>query len=405
MEIINRILSKMSNVSKPQRKFLLTLFSTIFVLRGRVNFRNLGRYSELSEMTYLRNFRKSFEFDQFNAHLISEIIPQNSKKMAAIDASYVPKSGKQSYGIDYFWSGIAGRSKKGQEISSLAIVDLEYNTAYNLSVEQTPSSATIGKGEANRIDFYLQQVEQNKTHLSNLGVTHIATDGFYSKTRFIDGIVGFGFHQIGRLREDANLRYLYNGPQKEGQGRPKSYDGKVKFDDLSRWHFVTEIEPGVSLYTADLNSPRFKRNLRVMYLLDQRNPKKQRYALFFSTDLTLSALNIFNWYRARFQIEFIFRDAKQFTGLTDCQARNKEALNFHFNASLSALNLLKIQDRVLAENPNSNVCSIASWKARYFNEHLLDLFISHLDLNPIFIKKMPLYEKLRNYGAISDQMC
>jgi len=105
---------------------------------------------------------------------------------------------------------------------------------------------------------------------------------------------------------------------------------------------VSEIEPGVSLYTADLNSPRFKRNLRVVYLLDQRDPKKQRYALFFSTDLEIKPLDLFNWYRARFQIEFIFRDGKQFTGLTDCQARNKEALHFHFNGNYSGTPFLSI---------------------------------------------------------------
>ncbi len=106
-------------------------------------------------------------------------------------------------------------------------------------------------------------------------------------------------------------------------------------------------------------------------------------------------------YRARFQIEFIFRDAKQFTGLTDCQARKKESLNFHFNASLSTLNLLKKQDRELDENSSSKVCSIASWKTRYFNEHMLERFISHFDLNPILIKNTPQYEELINYGAIS----
>ena len=117
MKTIERILSKMSNVSKPHKKFLLTLFCTIFMLRGRMNFRNLSRYSNLHENTYLRNFRKSFDFEAFNTLLIQETIPATNKKMAAIDASYVPKAGKQSYGIDSFWSGAASRCKKGQEIS------------------------------------------------------------------------------------------------------------------------------------------------------------------------------------------------------------------------------------------------------------------------------------------------
>ena len=388
METIKPILSQMS-ISKPQLKFLLILFSTIMILRGRMNYRNMSRYSVLHEKSFSRNFKKPFDFTELNHRLILETIPEANKKMAAIDASFVPKSGKHSYGIDYFWSGVAGRSKKGQEISSLAIVDLDYNTAYNLSVEQTPSGSEIGKKEENRIDFYLQQIQRNQNYLRTHCILYIATDGFYSKTRFIDGLVGLGFHQVGRLRDDANLRYLYKGLHEKRKGAKKKYDGKVKYDDLSKWQFVTEIESGVSLYTADLNSPRFKRNLRVVYLLDQRKSNKYRYALFFSTDLTLSPLDIFNMYRARFQIEFIFRDAKQFSGLTDCQARSKEALNFHFNASLSTLNLLRKQDREQAEDSNSKVCSIASWKARYFNEHLLDRFISHLDLNPILIKNTP----------------
>ena len=400
MKTIKRILSQMSSISKPQRKFLLILFPTIMILRGRMNYRNMSRYSSRHEKDFSRNFRKPFDFSLFNHLLISETIPEENRRMAAIDASFVPKSGKHSYGIDYFWSGVAGRSRKGQEISSLAIVDLDYNTAYNLSVEQTPSSSEIGKKEENRIDFYLQQIQRNRNYLHDHNIVHIAADGFYSKNRFIDGLAAMGFHQIGRLREDANLRYLYKGPHEQRKGARKKYDGKVSYDDLSRWQFVSEIEQGVSLYTADLNSPRFKRNLRVVYLLDKRKSRKHRYALFFSTDLTLDPLDIFNMYRARFQIEFIFRDAKQFTGLTDCQARKKEALNFHFNASLSTLNLLKKQDREQAENSDSKVCSIASWKARYFNEHLLNRFISHLDLDPVFIKNTPQYEELINYGVI-----
>jgi hypothetical protein len=47
------------------------------------------------------------------------------------------------------------------------------------------------------------------------------------------------------------------------------------------------------------------------------------------------------FYKARFQIEFIFRDAKQFTGLLDCQSCDADKLDFHFNASLTALNLAK----------------------------------------------------------------
>lgn len=62
--------------------------------------------------------------------------------------------------------------------------------------------------------------------------------------------------------------------------------------------------------------------------------KRQTRMVFFSTDLTKSAKDIFDIYRTRFQLEFVYRDGKQFTGLTHCQA-----LSFAFNASQSSVNV------------------------------------------------------------------
>ncbi len=76
----------------------------------------------------------------------------------------------------------------------------------------------------------------------------------------------------------------------------------------------------------------------IVVIVDYVDSDKKRQArkVFFSTGTTMSARDIFDIYRTRFQLEFVFRDAKQFTGLTHCQARNKEALSFAFNASLSS---------------------------------------------------------------------
>lgn len=50
--IVQEIVSKIGTKNKPQQKFLIALFSTIFILCGRVNFTNLNRYNDLSEKTY-----------------------------------------------------------------------------------------------------------------------------------------------------------------------------------------------------------------------------------------------------------------------------------------------------------------------------------------------------------------
>jgi hypothetical protein len=64
--------------------------------------------------------------------------------------------------------------------------------------------------------------------------------------------------------------------------------------------------------------------------------------VLFSTDLEIDPVFLYRCYSARFQIEFVFRDARQFTGLADCQARSPEAIDTHVNASLMALNLAKV---------------------------------------------------------------
>jgi hypothetical protein len=106
-------------------------------------------------------------------------------------------------------------------------------------------------------------------------------------------------------------------------------------------------------------------------------------------------------YTARFQIEFLFRDAKQFTGLTDFQTRSEQRIAFHVNASLTALNFLKLEDRQHAQHDNEHVISIASWKIRKFNKYQLERIISTLGLDLSCIKLHPHYEDLINYGAIA----
>jgi hypothetical protein len=65
-------------------------------------------------------------------------------------------------------------------------------------------------------------------------------------------------------------------------------------------------------------------------------------------------------------IEFLFRDAKQFTGLSDCQARSKAKLDFHFNASLSAVTFAKLEARH-QHGHGGQAFSMASLKRRAFN--------------------------------------
>ena len=120
--------------------------------------------------------------------------------------------------------------------------------------------------------------------------------------------------------------------------------------------------------------------------------KTQTRKVFFSTDLSLSARDIFDIYRTRFQLEFVFRDAKQFTGLTHCQARNKEALAFAFNASLSSVNVARAYARQEGHN-----LSVGATKTLLHNAAMVDRFIAmsakhaNLRLNNTDFKELLFY--------------
>jgi hypothetical protein len=413
MTVVTHILKQMPSIHQPQRKFLLALFAVISCLRGRVNFRNLARYSTYSERTFHRQFRQEFDFLEFNRLSINHVVDPAATLLMAQDATFIPKSGKQTYGLDRFFNGCTHRVERGLEASAIAIVDVTRSTAFTLSVKQTaprlrpakrskqPKAKRTDSPTETRMDFYLEHFSACVPYLPDQVTKLLLVDGAFARRKFVAGVRHLDFHLITKLRADANLRFLYTGPQREGRGRKRQFDGKVSFSDLSRFDFCGEVEPGLALYTSVVNSVTLKRNIRLVVVLDRRNPDHQRYVLLCSTDCELAAEMIFSYYASRFQIEFLFRDAKQFTGLTDCQSRDQKALHFHLNAALAAVNLAKIEQLQQSTTTITQVFSLASYKQRAFNEHLLELFISKLALRADLIKNHPQYNYLRNYGAIA----
>ena len=371
------------------------------MLPGQATFRNLSRYSTYHERSLARGYERPFDFVSLNKAAITQVVPPDHQQALVIDASFIPKSGTHTYGLDRFWNSCHRRSEKGLEVSAIAVLDLTDNCAYGLSVEQTPpTSDKDTESQATRIDAYLEQLRGVVVGHDLTPLRYVITDGYYSKRKFLDGVVALGMHQIGKLRHDANLRYLYQGPSRPGPGRPKTYDGKVLWDDLSRFEHVPSDDATTTvLYHQVVNHVHLRRNLRVVLAVDTRT---QRRAVLFSTDTDLDAQTIYRSYKARFQVEFLFRDAKQFTSLSGSQARSRAKLHFHFNASLSALTLGKLEARQRRSADSPAGFSMASVKRRAFNEHLLERISEHLAQGHSLDKSSPGYEALCDYGTITD---
>lgn len=404
MKLVIDILRQMSGIPKSQEKFLAILFKTVFCMSGRINFLNMSRYSQYSEKTFRRHFGRKFDFLKFNAQAIAQVYNTSGDYILAADASFIPKSGNCTYGLGHFWNSIQSRYRKGLEISSFALVNVNAKVAYTLKVDQVPPAPKVD--DESSIDFFLTQLKDLKAAELPFSLPqYLVVDGAYSKKKFIDGATSEGFDVISRLRKDANLRYLHQPSPNfvKGRGRPRKYDGKVdcKNPDFSKFEFVENLNEHISLYRATLYSISLKRNIQLLYLNRQNAAGKNTYVMLYCTDLKINPKTIYHYYAARFQIEFTYRDAKQYTGLTHCQARGQQQLHFHFNMSLTALNLARIQHTM--DNPAQprHPFSMASFKRRNANEMMLNLFLSKLDLDPNLQKIKMLYQKLRNFGTIA----
>jgi DDE superfamily endonuclease len=405
MTIVNDILKQMPAVSKPQAKFLGILFATILALRGRVNFRNLRRYCDYCERTIARQFRRPFDWPDFHQRVLQTALDPRSELISAQDASFIPKSGRQTFGLGHFFNGCAGRAERGLEIVTLAVVDVTRRCAFTVACAQTPpaaQTATTQEKEETLVDFYKQQLHEHRHRLPP-GVKYHCVDGYYAKKKYIDEVISLDLHAITKLRSDADCVFLSTGPHPKRKGARRKYDGKVNWQDLHRFDSLGTLAEAdhVHVYTALVWHVTLKRRLRVVVRVNRKCPAKPRDILLASTDLELDGHKLVELYGARFQIEFVFRDSKQFTGLTDCQARDAAALDFHCNAAFATLNLVRAEELWGSTEPAPQVFSMASWKQRQCNERLLDVVIEKLALDPSWVKKHPCYDDLRAYGAIA----
>ncbi|HXG85353.1 MAG TPA: transposase [Pyrinomonadaceae bacterium] len=330
------------------------------------------------------------DFAAFNRHIIAQAAAVEPIAFAQ-DASFIKKSGNRTFGLDKFWNGSHSRVEKGLGLSLISLIQADENVSWAMSCEQTPANLPAAK---TRLDFYLEHLQRTAPNLP-ASIDYGIFDGFYAKQKFVGGVRALGFHLISKLRLDANLKYLYEGIQKL-RGRMRRFAGKVDFSDLSAFESTELKNEKVQLFSKIVWSITLKQQLKLVVV-----KVGKRTVNLFSTDLLIKAEKVFRFYKSRFSIEFLIRDAKQSAGLQDCQARDRKALEFHWNASFATVNLARMKAKKVNRENESKPFSMKSIKQLFFNEHLLKLFIGKLDLEQSLIKYQEHFEDLRNFAVIS----
>jgi len=387
-----------SELNKPRKDFIVCVLWHILSIKGKINFLQFGRFSQLGEQTYRNQFEKEFDFLAFNKQLINQVV--SGERVVALDPSYIPKAGKSTYGRGKYWSGVARAAKWGLDICGFAVVDIVNNTALHLKAWQTPPADELVNRGLNLLTYYASLVTENAKKFREFS-DYIVADAYFSKKPFVEAILSKSLHFISRLRDDSVLRYKYYGEQTGKKGRPKQFVGKVDVKNLDTSYFSLDLSTeDIKIYSAVVNSKAFKRDIKLAVAVFYKDGKQIARKLYFSTDLKQGGEQIVRYYRSRFQIEFLYRDAKQFTGLNTCQARSENKLDFHFNAALTAINLAK-QDWLASKNGTPKPFSMADYKTLYNNTLMLQRFMCMFAINPNTAKNQKIVKELLDYGKIA----
>lgn len=104
-------------------------------MKGRVTMLSISRWSEAySYKTVERFFDKKIDWLGIKWMLVKNVI--GKEVILVADESTISKSGKKTYGLGYFYSGLQSRAIKSIQILTFSLVDVESRRAYPLFTKQ-----------------------------------------------------------------------------------------------------------------------------------------------------------------------------------------------------------------------------------------------------------------------------
>jgi putative transposase len=264
--------------------------------------------------------------------------------LLAGDEVVISKAGDATHGGGRFYSSLAQRPINSVSFMAVSLIDVQARRSYPLQVEQRepavpvekpvdpPLNRTRGrpKGSKNHVkpapdltpDLTLLQrmIKAITARIIPLTVKHIVLDGHFGNYPATYAVRETGLHIISKFRQDAALYLPYSGP-KPRRGPTPRYGKKLNYHQLpaeALCHSVMEGDYRVDTYQLTAFNKSFSEALNVVIVVKTHLKTGQRgHVVLFSTALDLTADQIVDYYALRFQIEFNFRDAKQYWGLDD----------------------------------------------------------------------------------------
>lgn len=352
--------------------------------------------------------------------------------LLAGDEVVVTKAGKQTHGLDRFFSSLYGKSLPGLSFFALSLVSVEQRRSFPIRIEQIikteeekrkkiiencPQSVEKSKGGRPKGSKTKSKTEVTLTPellriKSMIGallkllaalvpLTYLLLDGHFGNNNALQMARQINLHLISKLRYDSALYLPYQNPEPDRRCRRK-YGDKVDYRNIPTEYLKNssiDRQIQTDIYQAQLLHEEFAQPLNVVILV-KTNLQTQAIAhvILFSSDLELSYDKLIDYYSLRFQIEFNFRDAKQFWGLEDFMNVSQTAVT---NAANLSFFLVNLSHHLLRNFHLSNQdCGIVDLKAYYRGHKYVEETIKLLPQKPEPVLLAQIFHKISCLGRI-----
>jgi putative transposase len=379
-------------------------------ISGRVTMKGLSRWSDKggSYRTIQRVFNTPLNWLQLNWLLIRHHLWEaDDVALMSGDHVVVTKSGKSTHGLDRFFSSLYGKAVPGLCFLSLSVLSVKHRTSYPVVTEQVdkPLAAPVqaaptkqkksggsrgrpkGSKTRNRREVDLSpslcfiQTHIKKV-LEQIGdafrVVYFIFDGELGHNDALQMVNQVGLHLVSKLRNNSALYLPYDGPY-SGRGPRRKYGQKLDYQNIpSEYLKSTSVDEEIKTQICQMSlwHKKFADLLNIVVIVKTNlKTKKTAHVVLFSSDLNLGYEQLIDYYRLRFQIEFNFRDAKQYWGLEDFMSVKERPVYNSANLAMFMVNLSQTLIRPMREEwPLFSVNDLKAWfRGRKYAAELLKL--------------------------------
>ena len=435
---MTEILALLQNIAPVVAATILQQLSQVIygmlISHGRITMLEISRWTETggSYRTIQRLYHTPLRWLQIQwVFFVSQLQNPNHEYIAAGDEVVFGKAGKETYGIGRFFSSLQNRVLPGLSFFVFSVINVNERQSFPIQAVQMAKEKEENKkkkekktGKKEKRSVGRPKGSKNKKSekptLSPellrmqpvlaaflvvlkgvLAVQYLVLDGHFGNYPSAWMVLQTGLQFVSKLRSDAALYEPFTGTYCGRGARPK-YGCKVDVRQMKKKYLKSDKkEDGVrtQIYQANLLNKGFTFSINVVAILKTNlSTHKQAHIILFSTDLKLSYEKLVDYYTLRFQIEFNFRDAKQYWGLDDFMNIKEQAVTNAANLSFFMVNFSSVLlRRYRKNNPEFSVLDL---KSHYRGCRYASETIKLLPQKPDGILLAEIFEQIARLGMV-----